>query len=426
MESTKDFRVAIVGGGMCGIACAVGLAAKGIRADVFEAAPAFGAVGAGVGLGPNAIRALEGLGVLEAVMGKSDTKEPTLRSFIFVSGPGQHEVIYDYSKYFGQYGLGIYRPAFLEALLPLLDPRHLHLNKKCTLVTSLASGSYKLHFEDGSTHETELVIGADGVKSNIRRSLVGNSPSNNLVFANTVAYRGLVPHSTLVKAGITTNVNGMPLCWMGRDKHIITFPLSGTDKINVVLFASNYSQPMSPPREGPWVENVPRSEMATTYEDMGGDAKIIIGHLDGTSKWYIHSVNPLLTSYVSGRIVLVGDAAHAMQPHLGAGVGQGFEDVYVLFRLLAHPSTQRSNLDASSTQTTLSVYDKLRPRRANMVLEASARAGRIFDGFGKPGCDAEWARRELAGIWEPVWNHDLKQEVDEELTKLDKKHTANL
>lgn len=77
-------------------------------------------------------------------------------------------------------------------------------------------------------------------------------------------------------------------------------------------------------------------------------------------------------------------------------------------------------------QTILSVYDKLRPRRANMVLEASARAGRIFDGFGKPGCDAEWARRELAGIWEPVWNHDLKQEVDEELTKLDKKHTANL
>jgi salicylate hydroxylase len=71
---------------------------------------------------------------------------------------------------------------------------------------------------------------------------------------------------------------------------------------------------MSPPRGGPWVENVPRSEMATTYDDMGNDAKIIMDHLDGTSKWYIHSVEPLLTSYMSGRIVLVGDAVCCSGP----------------------------------------------------------------------------------------------------------------
>jgi salicylate hydroxylase len=85
-------------------------------------------------------------------------------------------------------------------------------------VTSVTSGGYKLHFEDGSTHETDLVIGADGVKSNIRRSLVDSSQSNNLVFANTAAYRGLVPYSALIKAGIKTSVNGMPLCWMGQNK----------------------------------------------------------------------------------------------------------------------------------------------------------------------------------------------------------------
>jgi salicylate hydroxylase len=85
-------------------------------------------------------------------------------------------------------------------------------------VTASDSGGYKLHFEDGTKHETDLVIGADGVKSNIRRCLVDKSQSNNLVFANTVAYRGMVPHSTLVKAGIKTNVNTMPVCWMGLNK----------------------------------------------------------------------------------------------------------------------------------------------------------------------------------------------------------------
>jgi salicylate hydroxylase len=55
-----------------------------------------------------------------------------------------------------------------------------------------------------------------------------------------------------------------------------------------------------------------------------------------------------------------------------------------------------------------------------MVLEASARAGRIYDSFGKPGCDAEWARQELVGMWEPVWNHDLRKEVDDAILEQNK------
>ncbi|KAF9446112.1 FAD/NAD(P)-binding domain-containing protein [Macrolepiota fuliginosa MF-IS2] len=413
MDSTKGFRVAIVGGGMCGLACAIGLAKHGIRADVFEAAPEFGQVGAGVGIGLNAIRALDGLGILEPVMQKTDSKKPTLRSFIFVSGPGQHEIVYDYAKHSAQFGLGIYRPAFLDALLPLLEPDCLHLNKKCLLVTPLGSGKYRLDFEDGTAHETDLVIGTDGVKSIVRGCVVGNAQSN-LVFTNVVAYRGIVSHKALLKAGIKTTVDQMPLCWMAADKHIITFPMQGTEKINVVLFASDSSKPMGPQVQGSWVETVPKSEVDHLYSDMGDDARIIVDHVESPSKWYIHSVNPTLSSYVSGRVVLVGDSAHGMQPHLGAGVGQGFEDVYVLCRLLTHPTTQPSNLDL-----VLKVYDELRPRRANLVLEESARVGRIYDSFGKPGCGVDWAQQQLAGIWEFIWHHDLKQEVDEALKKLD-------
>jgi salicylate hydroxylase len=74
------------------------------------------------------------------------------------------------------------------------------------------------------------------------------------------------------------------------------------------MFSSDYSLPMGPPVKGAWVHTVPKSEIADLYNDMGNDVKIIVDHVENASKWYIHSVNPILPSYVSGRVVLVGDS----------------------------------------------------------------------------------------------------------------------
>jgi len=96
-----------------------------------------------------------------------------------------------------------------------------------------------------------------------------------------------------------------------------------------------------------------------------------------------------------------------MAPHLGSGVGQGFEDVFVLCELLGHPSTNLSNLEA-----VLKAYDAIRQPRANMVLERSFRAGVIYESFGKPGYSTGGEMEgHLAGIWEPIWRHDLDGDV---------------
>ncbi|KAJ7915511.1 FAD/NAD-P-binding domain-containing protein [Mycena leptocephala] len=415
--SAKDFRVAIVGGGMCGLACAVGLAKRGIHTDVFEAAPKFDEVGAGVGLGPNALRALKGIGVLDAVLARGDEAQQSARRMLFVSGLGAHEEVYDYnnSSEFtaADNGIGIYRPAFLAAVLPLLpDPNATHFNKRCTSISKTASGAQCIHFSDGTTHEADLIIGADGIKSISRTAVEGNA-KKVLKFTNTVAYRGLVPMDTLRQEGVKTALDKRLHCFIGIDKHIVAFPIRSGKIVNIVAFATDNSVPVgSVEVTGPWVEPVPQQELLDKFEGWGHDVMAMLKHLNNPSKWSIHTLTPLET-FVRGKIVLVGDAAHAMAPHLGSGVGQGFEDVFLLCELLGHPSTDLSNLE-----DVLKAYDAVRQPRANMVLERSFRAGVIYEAFGKPGYGFDDMEGHLAGIWEPIWRHDLDGDLATAITSL--------
>ncbi|KAF7294726.1 Salicylate hydroxylase [Mycena indigotica] len=414
-KSNKDFRVAIVGGGMTGLACAVGLARFGIHCDIFEAAPKFDEVGAGVGLGPNALRALEGLGLLDAVLANTDEAQKAARRMLYISGIGDHEQVYDYETCStftdADRGIGIFRPAFLSAVLPLLpDPKVTHFNKRCTSI-SASSAAYSIHFADGSTHEADLVIGADGIRSTTRAAVVGDKKV--LKFTNTSAYRGLVPLQTLIDEGIKTDMSKRVLNFVGIDKHIISFPIRSGQIINVVAFATDNSVPVgSVEVNGPWVQPASQQELLDRYEGWGPDVMIILKQLKTPNKWYIHTLAPLET-FVKGKVALIGDAAHGMVPHLGSGAGQGFEDVYVLCQLLGHPATNISNLE-----DVLKAYDAVRQPRANMVLSESLRSGVICESFGLPGYGMDDMEGHLANIWDPIWRHDLDGDVLSALVRL--------
>ncbi|KAF7436423.1 hypothetical protein PC9H_003256 [Pleurotus ostreatus] len=441
--ASKDFTVAIVGGGMCGLVCAYALAKAGILVEVFEAAPEFGEVGAGVGLGPNAVRALDRLGVLSAVLARSEHSSPVLRPFLFVSGYDAQEVIYDYSVSDDDRGLPIHRAAFLDAIIGISDMKIAHLNKRCiavqhTHVSATASdfGS-TLFFSDGTSHRAHLVIGADGIKSTIRKYVVdplaGDAEHNtnrnnktNLAFSGSSAYRGLLPNSTVVAAGVKIDLTVQPVCFCGIDRHIITFPIQAGRIINVVAFSTitrdNSATGALDELPHPWVQPVAKQELVETFETRGwgadSDAIKLLNCMENPSRWSIHTVEPPLLSYVNAArgIALIGDAAHGMLPHLGAGVGQGFEDVVVLTELLTHPETNLSNLEHI-----LNAYDSARRPRGNMVLEASARMGRITTRYGKSGYSNEDMRTKLAGIWSPVWHHDLHEDINKAMESLREK-----
>jgi salicylate hydroxylase len=216
------------------------------------------------------------MGLLDVVLRKAEETEVSFRCFQYISGYGNHELLLDVSwdlegqllklrKYSSVWGkvktcirnrniqvlpiiltirdlIIIPRPAFLEGMEELLDESISHFNKRCTRVEGHQNGN-TIYFSDGTSVETDLVIGADGIKSAVRSSILGGiqEGADNMVFTNTVAYRGLVPTETLKKAGVKTVLDDKPLCWVGQNrvsglcallcdvpksfKHVITFPI---------------------------------------------------------------------------------------------------------------------------------------------------------------------------------------------------------
>ncbi|THH13371.1 hypothetical protein EW146_g6830 [Bondarzewia mesenterica] len=442
----RDFRVAIVGGGICGLLCAIGLSKAGIRVDIFESASKYGEVGAGVGIGPNAVRALRALGVLDEIVARSGEGSLSIRPFRFHYGTGDCELVYSYPAGEEDLGLAIHRAALLDGLITHLDSNATltHFNKRCMSVapSSSKNAKYTLYFADGSTHETDVVIGADGIRSVVRNFVVGDEKAKKaLAYTNTVAYRGLVDTARLRSMGVKTELTPLPVCWMGEGKvcpsvHFTTQTsrnqghdarssisllsqskkekrqalLTCANKINVVAFVTDFTKTMgtvSLPTGAPWVTPVPEKELLDNYSGWGRDPLCILSCIERPSKWSIHGLYPQLDTYVRGKVALVGDAAHGMLPHLGAGVGQGIEDVLVLVRLIGHPQTRVSNIEAI-----LQAYNSIREPRATFVTQYSKRAGDIYDGRGPSGPSPEGVRKDVDMMWDKVWHHDLEADVE--------------
>ncbi|KAG6862528.1 hypothetical protein C0995_000076 [Termitomyces sp. Mi166 len=308
------------------------------------------------------------------------------------------------------------------------------MEQRCISVSTLSSGSHVLHFADGSTYEADLVIGADGIKSVIRE-FVSERPTS-LTYSNSVAYRSVVSPEAL--KSVKTNMM-RPLCWIGKDKtafvlkptniqlahhnisrsgkskglsvlyYILKAAVSNTEKINLVVFSTDSTVPIGSVNVPlPWAKPASQEELLHEFSQAGcgEDVNIILQEMKNPSKWYLHFLHPPLSSYVRQRVVLVGDAAHAMLPHLGSGVGQGFEDVYALCALLGDARARKCHLDDA-----LKAYDSIRVTRANMVHKMSTVMGNIVEKRGPDGGTITQIQKQLRDIYHPIWHHDFKEEV---------------
>ncbi|CAL1694047.1 unnamed protein product [Somion occarium] len=413
----KKLQVAVIGGGIVGLITAIALTKEGVGVHLYEATEKLAEIGAGIGLAPNAIRILQSLGVLYDVLPTFDQRPPLSKAFAFKYADEGQEMIFDSMEEgdgVGLHRIGVHRAALLDALVKHVDPQITHFGKRLQSITPLPSSNQQImHFADGTSAEADVIIGADGIKSTVRSLLFAKDESGRVVFTGTVAYRGLITVDDAKAAGVNPAFMTRPTCLIWKGKHLIVDPIHDSDLFNIVAFVTDRSIPFGEIQRSPtepWVIPVTPEGMLADFADCGANSDTIklLRCINNPTKWFLYAVYPVLDTYVKGRVALVGDAAHAMLPHLGAGAGQGMEDAYLLAKLLGRSS---SNPSAQDVESALKSYDDIRKPRAHSVWEGSQRVGDVYEGYGPTGFSIEGMRQDLLDLRDGLFYRGLEEDL---------------
>jgi salicylate hydroxylase len=345
-----SLRVLIVGGGIGGLSAAVALRAAGVDVDLYEQAGEFGEVGAGVGLHQNSQRVLRRLGLGDEVsrvaapitgIRLSDPSGTVVAAESY--GPDTHQ-------------LGVHRADLIALLAAALPDGVLHTGRRCIQFIA-QNGTAAVSFDTGEVVEADAVIAADGIHSVLRQYVVER---NEPVFSGVVAYRGLVSATRVPEWPHHLSV------WGGNGKHLLTFPVRAGQQINFVGFVPADAQM----RES-WSAPGDPAALAAEFADWHPQVRRLLDQIDVTFKWGLYDRDPL-PRWTTGRLTLLGDAAHAMLPHMGQGANQAIEDAMALATLV-HGASGADVPDA------LVQYQQLRHDRAARIQQLSRSTGIGFD-----------------------------------------------
>jgi len=314
-------RIAIVGGGLAGLAAANALNTFGIKAEVFEAAPELREIGAAVNASPQAVKALQAIGVGDRIAAVGHCS-PGVYSRNLQTG--EFLEFSDRIKNAEEYGAPYYsfhRADLLDALASGLDRSTIHLGHTLAGLEE-RSDRIMLSFANGARVETEYLIGADGVKSIVRQALYG---ADNPTYTGSMAWRALlnandVPPDTLEPYGHTQ--------WVGPGRHFIAYYIRGGRLVNIVT-----QQDTDEWVEESWSARGDPEEMRRSFPNAEPRLVKLLARVTECMKWGLFA-RPITENWGRGRIQMIGDAAHAMVPSAGQGACQAFEDAYILARWL--------------------------------------------------------------------------------------------
>jgi salicylate hydroxylase len=351
----SQLEVAVVGGGIGGLFAANALVAHGIPVSVYEQAPALGEIGAGVFLTPNSVRQLERVGLGPAVEKWGSRVGPESRYFRHDGIPIAPVQVTDSSGWNATFGM--HRADLVELLADALPHDVVHTGRRCTGFEQNGNRA-RVVFANNATVETDIVVGADGIHSELRPHVF---PPSRPVFSGSVAYRGVVAHEHIPHW--PTNAW---LMWLGKGKHFLTFPVRAGKLINYVGFVPA-DQEMKESWSAPGDPDVLRCEFA------GWDPRIesVLREVQMTFRWALYDREPL-PAWTRGRLTLLGDAAHPMLPHLGQGANQSIEDGMALATILART-------DQKSAPAALLAYERLRRERVAQVQRGARENGLRYD-----------------------------------------------
>lgn len=427
-EGRQPLKIAIVGGGIGGLSLLLGILnhcdPQAIQPHLYEAAQAFSEIGAGVGLLPNAVRAMRAVDPkLREAYGRIADRAPSAdvngrKMFLFSKvymgmdgrgGTNEYKAFDEICDVHNENELrNVHRAVLLDEMVKLLpggfEGGLVSFRKRCTDIELDQNGA-TLFFADGTSEHVDAVIGCDGVKSRVRNIIHGEQEEAEPQFTGKYAYRGLVPiqeaKDTLGEAYAFNHV-----ITLGRGGHLVTFPIDQGKTLNIVAFQGtsewNYGTE--------WVVPVTVEDALEDFKGWSEPVKRLLALLRKPNKWGIFDLPPLKTFIKDGRICLLGDCAHASSPHLGAGAGMAIEDAAVLSQLLGEIKTG----DPVQLAQAFAAYDVARRDRAQRVVTTSRHAGLLFD-FERPdiGDDVTKIQKILLTQWNWIWDLDIETHCKE-------------
>lgn len=383
MGQDKTFEVAIIGGGIAGLTLAIALSQRNVLFKIYEQAPKFGEIGAGVSFSPNAVRAMKlchrGIyDAFEKVCTRNSWASKQKVWFDYLNGydqtlkePGHQEAAFTISNSLGQNG--VHRARFLDELVKLLPQGVANFGKRLAGITESNNGRLRMQFEDGSSAEADAVIGTDGIKSRVRRIMFGeNHPCAHPSYTYKYAYRGLVPMEKAVEA-IGEERAKNSCMHMGPNNHVLTFPVNHGQVLNIVAFHTT-------DEDWPDSQRLTRpAKRQDALRDFAGYGPNVMALLKLTKPdldvWAIFDLKNPVPQFNKGRVCIAGDAAHATSPHHGAGAGFCIEDSLVMAELLADDRVQT----AADLEAAFTAFDLNRRARGQWLVESSRFIGDTYE-----------------------------------------------
>ncbi len=343
--------VIVVGGGIGGLSCGYALASAGRQVRVLEQSPAFGEVGAGLQLGPNATRILREWGLLDEVIAAGVLpRRLVLKDALDGSELTHLDLGQDFLHRYGAPYVVIHRSDLLDILYRACQRAGVDLVTNARVLRVESGAETATAVTDAATHDGALVLAADGLWSTLRANFSDDEP----ICSGYVAYRGAVPLSEAADLGELSLED--VVVYFGPGCHFVQYPLRQGDLLNqVAVFASPAYQRGAEDWGGP-------DELEAVFSRCCAQVRSGTAKLGRERRWPMFDRLPI-TNWVQGRLALTGDAAHPMLQYLAQGACQAIEDAWTL--CMQAPS--RGSDGPDEWQEALVTYEKLRTERTAQV-----------------------------------------------------------
>lgn len=425
MASTRTnqaFHVAIVGGGLCGLALAIALTKRSIPYTIYEARASFTEIGAGINLAPNSLEAFNLIDpTLGEVIFKLATRNPPGREDVWLSvrlgAPTQHhedaKLVVDIEAP-PTGNTTVSRNELLLAMSKKIPTENAKFNKKIISLQQSADEAV-LGFEDGSKENASLVIACDGAHSAMRRLILGDgNPATSAHYSQMGVYRGLFQTAELEEA-VGYDIAHSSHVWSGPNGYIIQYPINGGRQVNFGVW---------PWKKGEWpyknwvLDNM-KADMQHDYRDWGPTVKKMLGMMSEETQFWAthhHSIKP--KSYFNGRVIVIGDAAHSMGPHVGQGAAQSMEDAYVMAQVvqdIPEENAEQLYCQQNRIRAAFTGYETVRRARFERVLDSSYDAMSFWSDFWRADLtqgDLEQFRTEAYERMRWIWNARLEEQSE--------------